>query len=199
MYGPTDLAALAGLALTAWLALSSVSYIAARLYLYRQGDPEGWRFNEHGANLPLGHLSFYEREGGRAVVLRTFKPFPLFWTVNRTVVPGTYTRLETAKLAPVWRAIPWAFGWMSRDTALADGGEGGDDSADTQRFREYCTEAPDHWFITVTAPPRASLDVDALTGLNPAGSTCPLCGAPAGVELDRGGDYDGGHGTMVVA
>lgn len=113
--GWLTLANLATYALMAWITASLLTYLAVRVYLHRRGEPAGWRFNHHGANAILGHLSFYERDGANGYVLRRWALFPLFWTVKRTPTPGDYTNLETVTRGPVWSAIPWAFSQMDAD------------------------------------------------------------------------------------
>jgi hypothetical protein len=99
-------------AYVAWLAVMFGTYIAVRFYFHRKGEPPGWRFNHHGASAFSG-LSFYERGGGRAVVVRMFILFPLFWTVQTTPEPGACLQLETAERGPVWSAVPWAYRYMA--------------------------------------------------------------------------------------
>ena len=117
------LSAILAWAVLAWLGLSLSTYLGVRLYVRQKGVPAGWRFNHHGASAVLGHLSFYG--DGHGVVLRTWKPFPLFWTVRRTPEPGEYSELETAKRGPVWSVVPWALRWMGNYAVLSavDGGE----------------------------------------------------------------------------
>lgn len=100
------------IALAAWILFTVGSYIGVRIHLHRRGEPEGWRFNHHGASAILGRLSFYERRGGRGVVIRTFRPFPLRWTFRRTPHNGAYSDLEIASRGWVWNAVPEALDWM---------------------------------------------------------------------------------------
>jgi hypothetical protein len=100
-------------AFLAWLALTFGTYAGIRAFIHRRGEPEGWRFNHHGAHAFPGHVTFYEREGGHAVRFRSTILFPLFWKVQVTPEPGAYLDPETRKHAPVWSAIPWAYELMA--------------------------------------------------------------------------------------
>lgn len=96
-----------------WMVLTFGTYLGIRAYLYRRGEPAGWRFNHHGAHAFPGHLSFYQRGGGHAIRFRAVHVFPLFWKVERTPEPGEYHELETVKRGAVWSVIPWAHRYMS--------------------------------------------------------------------------------------
>lgn len=96
----------------AWLAAMYLTYFSARFYFHRRGAPPGWRFNHHGAGVFSG-LSFYQSGGARVVVVQMFMPSPLLWSVQTTPKPGSPHELETAKRAPVWSALPWAYRYMA--------------------------------------------------------------------------------------
>lgn len=97
---------------TLWILLTYGTYAVIRLYLHNYGTPDGWRFNQHGARPFPGHLSFYERDGGNALVLNQNLAFPLYWKARTTPEPGAYLNLETQKHGPVWRVVQWAHDWM---------------------------------------------------------------------------------------
>lgn len=102
-----------------WIATAILSYAGIRAYLNRRGEPVGWRFNHHGARAIPGHLSFYELDGGHAIVLKPIHVCPLFWKVKRTPEPGAYLNPEIAKRGPVWSVVPWAFDWMDNYTVIS--------------------------------------------------------------------------------
>lgn len=114
---------------TAWLALHAGAYLWIRWHLRRRGEPAGWRFNHHGAMWFPGHLSFYQRGGGHAVVFRAFTPVPLFWTVYRTPSSGEYSHMETVERGPAWSVIPWTFKWMAMWPADPDAVDAGGDAS----------------------------------------------------------------------
>lgn len=76
-----ELGELALIAFYAWLSLTIGSYAWLRLSLRRHSVPDGWRFNHRGANMWVGHLSFYGPSD--AVAIRSVTVCPLFWTVQR--------------------------------------------------------------------------------------------------------------------
>lgn len=106
-------------AFVAWLVLTILTYMGIRAYLYQRGEPEGWRFNHHGARWFPGHLSFYPRDWNdrtEGVVFRSVTLFPLFWKVR---VGRSRSDLKTVRRGPVWSVIPWAFRWMVNYAVLS--------------------------------------------------------------------------------